>query len=118
MNELIEKWIEIGNKNPWISQAWDPPFDENSFCECKTVDELIEKFEHGNWCLGTAFYYKNLCFINQVNGGDEWLVIRDSIPFESMSCGLIIENHGREYFKQLVERMLNATEEQLINLEY
>lgn len=116
--DLIQTWVEIGNKNPWISQAWDPPFDKSMFYECKTIDELIDKLEWGNWCLGSAFYYKNLCFINQINGGDEWLVIKDDIPFDSMSCRLIIKDHGREYFRQLIERMLSATREQLVNLEY
>jgi len=31
MNELIEKWVEIGMGNKWISQAWDPAFDENCY---------------------------------------------------------------------------------------
>jgi hypothetical protein len=115
---LIPTWIRIGRKNHWISRACDPPFDKDSFYECKTLDELAEKLAKGNWCLGQAFYYKNLCFINQVNGGDEWLTIRDDLPFESISCGYIIKTRGKEHFFALVEDMLKATREQLKNLEY
>lgn len=114
----IKIWLEIGKQNQWISNASDPPFDENSFYECKIIDELIDNFRHGNWCLGQAFYYKDLCFINQVNGGDEWLTIRRDIPFDSISCGYIIEHDGEEEFRKLIDRIMKATDEQLRNLEY
>jgi len=82
---LIKEWIKIGNHNIWISEAEDPSFSINPCDECKSWEEIIEKLNQGNWCNGQAFYYKNFCFINQVNGGDEWLVIRGNIAFESIS---------------------------------
>lgn len=114
----IEKWVEIGKKNPWIKEACDPPFDKHVFYECKTVDELVEKLKQGNWCLGQAFYYENICFINQVDGGDEWLVIRDDIPFESWGCRYVITKYGEQEFRETLDRMLKATPEQLRKLEY
>ncbi|OVE79479.1 hypothetical protein BVY01_02410 [bacterium I07] len=111
----IQTWIRIGLQNPWIAGAYDPEFKEKSFYECHTVEELKEKFLHGNWCLGQAFFYQNICFINQVNGGDEWLVIRDDIPFESFTCIRIIE---KGEFDELIRMILNATDEQLRELEY
>lgn len=124
MNEQIKTWLEIGNKNIWIKEHntdpdcltyRDPAFDEKSFCECETVQELIEKFEYGNWCIGQAFYYKNICFINQIDAGDEWLVIRDDIAFESFSCQNIIKAGE---FEMCIDRILKATPEQLKNLDY
>lgn len=114
----MKSWLKIGNRNLWIRCAVDPEFDEGSFHFCETWDELIDKFEHGNWCIGQAFVVGSLCFINQVNGGDEWLTIRDDIAFESVSCGLIIEKHGREYFKRLLSTYLTATDEQLRTLTF
>jgi len=109
----IPAWLKIGNTKSWIARACDPFFDEDSFAECKTVDYLIEKFKHGNWSIGTAFYYQDLCFINQVNGGDEWLTIRRDLSFESVSCDCIIKRDGEQAMKDLISRYLTATDEQL-----
>ena len=125
--ELIRKWIQIRKMNPWISQlgsrnpedecAFEEPFGESYFYECRTVDELIDQFRNGNWALGQAFYYRNLCFINQVDGGDEWMVIREDIDFESISTLPFIEEDP-ESLKRWIEQVFKATDEQLINLEY
>ncbi|WP_145142257.1 hypothetical protein [Paenibacillus sp. Y412MC10] len=109
----IETWYKIGNKFPWIRQSYDPAFSRSSFSECMTIDTLVEKLRHDNWCLGQAFYYKNLCFINQVDGGSEWKVIRNDISFESWSCGYVIREYGEERFINQLNRMLAATDEQL-----
>lgn len=116
--EHIKNWFEIGKKNPFICKAEDPKFTEDSFTECKTLDYLIEIFKHCNWCIGQAFYYKNLCFINQVNAGDEWLTIRDGVHFESASCGAMIKYDGEEYFKLWIEDCLTASVEELKHLDY
>ena len=113
--KLIEEWVRIGQRNPWIKGAYDPSFDKESFYECKDLEELTEKFLHGNWCLGAAFYLGNLCFINQVNAGDEWLTIRNGIPFESITMGPTIRAGG---LPRLIERFKVATDEQLKSLNY
>jgi hypothetical protein len=115
--EWLLKWYELGLNNYWIARAYDPKFTLNAFFECKTLDYLMEQLKKRNWCVGTAFYYKNICFIEQVSGGDEWLVIRDDIPFESYSAGYVIEREP-DKFKEFIERVLRATPEQLRNLEY
>ena len=61
-----------------------------------------------------AFYFQNLCFINQINAGDEWLVIRDVIAFESLTAGAM----GYEEFRDWIECVFTATEEELRRLEY
>ena len=73
MGESVLRWLEIGLRNPWIREACDPPFTRKSFHRCATREELRERIWHGNWCLGQAFYLGDLCFIQQVDGGDEWL---------------------------------------------
>jgi hypothetical protein len=113
--DQIDRWIQIGLKNPWIVQAYDPPLTRACFYECRTPEELKEKLEHGNWCLGTAFYYLDICFINQVDGGDEWLTIRHGIPFESISWMIVIR---AGQFHDLLNRLLSATPEQCPRLEY
>jgi len=116
---LMRKWLEIGNKNAWIRESMDPPFNVESFCPCLSREDLQEKFEHGNWCLGQAFYYlkdgKGYCFINQINGGDEWLVIRNCIQFESVTMAAVIRD-GK--FEDFLDRIEKATDSQLARLEY
>lgn len=113
--DQIDIWIMLGRANPWIAGAYDPPFTRNSFYQCKTVEELKEKFKFANWCLGQAFYYKDICFINQVNGGGEWLTIRYNIPFESITMSLVMKNGE---FESLIERLLTATKMQCERCEY
>lgn len=111
-------WLQRGKKNLWIREAEDPPFTTSSFHECKTDGELLEKFKHGNWCLGQAFHIGDLCFINQVNGGDEWLTIKGNTPFESISFGHIIERDGIEAAQKVIDDIRAATIEQCKKLEY
>jgi len=110
----INNWLKIGNRNPWIREADDPKFTKRSFKECKDLDELIKELEHGNWATGQAFYLDDLCFIQQVNGGDEWLVIKDTFGFESITYSAMGEEEFREWYK----RVKQATDKELKNLEY
>ena len=117
---LVRGWIKIGRQNPWISQADDPPFNELSFHICGQFRELAERLLHGNWCLGQAFALENLCFINQVDGGDEWLTIRGVVPFESitMQSSRETREEAEARLAATIERIRRATDEQLRCLEY
>jgi Domain of unknown function (DUF3846) len=114
-DELRKTWFMLGRDNPWIREAYDPPFRIDSFVGCFSIEELEEKIGHGNWSLGSAFYYQDLCFINQVNGGDEWLTIRHGIAFESITFSSIIE---RGEFASFIRRLLAASKEQCQDLRY
>lgn len=111
---LIKEWIRIGQKNPWISRAVDPPFGEASFAKCASLEELYEKLREGSWCVGTAFYLGNLAFINQVDGGDEWLVIRGAVPFESITAHLMSLDEFRDWYM----RVMQASDKDLKSLSY
>ncbi|MBB4910537.1 DUF3846 domain-containing protein [Actinophytocola algeriensis] len=120
---MLDQWYEIGRGNLWIRHADDPPFTMASFSGCQSIDELEERLGYTNWSLGTAFYYRNLCFINQVDGGDEWLAIKtfwddgrpNSLAFESITFARYIEE-GR--LKDLIERLLKASKEDCRRLTY
>jgi hypothetical protein len=111
----LARWLEIGRGNIWISRAVDPPFGPLSFYECHTAVELREKFWHGNWSVGTAFVWRDLCFIEQVEAGDEWLTIKDGRAFESISWRLIIK--AGEFAGTLAD-LHAATREQCRELEW
>jgi hypothetical protein len=111
----IETWLALGSANRWIGRAWDPPFTRQSFTRCSDPAELKPRLEHGNWCLGSAFYLGDLCFIEQVAGADEWLVIKQNVAFESASCGVMIANGT---FDDFLSRIQAATPEQCGRLEY
>jgi len=84
-----EFWAEcykIGMRNGWCNGEYER-MDGNFITEedrlnkdsVSVIDDLKTLrsfFIHGNWCLGQAIIYKNLCFIQQVNGGDEWLTMK------------------------------------------
>ena len=114
-DKLIDVWLELGRRNPWIRVAADPPFTAKSFAECKSIEELEERFAYANWCLGQAYYLGDLCFIQQDNGGDEWLVIRGNLPFESISASRMVRTGS---FRDFVARVWAATDDQLRELEY
>lgn len=115
LGDPIQAWIELGQANPWICNAWDPPFDRRSFTACASLDHLKERLLHGNWSLGSAFHFEDICFIQQVAGGDEWLVIRRGLAFESASCARIIRNG---HFDDFWRRIVRASENELCTLRY
>jgi len=117
LEKYIDKWLEIGRKNPWISQAYDPPFSERSFYECSSLEELKSKFVHCNWCCGAAFVLGDLCFISQGEGIDEWLTIKQDTSFDSISCAHIIERNS-DFFDRMIARIQALTQEQCAKWEY
>lgn len=112
----LETWYGLGMQNPWIREASDPPFDYDSFAPVASVTELEERLLRGGcWSVGVAFYLGDICFINQSEGGDEWLVIKQDTAFESFS-GIPMIKSGR--LAEAVECIQRATTEQCRALEY
>jgi hypothetical protein len=111
----LETWLALGRENCWIPRACDPPFTRRSFTRCSDAAELKARLEHGNWCLGSAFYLGDLCFIEQNAGAGEWLVIKENVAFESASCSVMIANGT---FDDFLSRIQAATPEQCARLAY
>jgi len=114
-SELLTIWEQIGNNNRWIKLAVDPPFSKKCLEQCLSLKVLEENLKAGNWQLGQGFYFENICFINQVDGGDEWLVIRGDLAFESYTIRPTIKSGS---FETLFNRFKTATREQLRLLTY
>jgi hypothetical protein len=120
---LIKGWIEIAKEHSFIKDGeLSEPFGRTYFWECITIEELRTMLLKFDWCIGQAYFYKNLCFINRC-AGDNWLSIRDNIEFGNISFQNIIMGwnvmaNSYNAYEQLIERMLKATPEQLKNLEY
>jgi hypothetical protein len=111
----IATWLVLGEANRWVRRACDPHFTRSSFTRCADAAELIARLAHGNWCLGQAFYLGDLCFIEQVGGGDEWLVIKQNVAFESASCAHMIATGT---FDAFLARIAAATLEACAALTY
>ena len=89
---LVEKcqengWLKVGGFD-WQ----DDPFLEEypyEFSRTDSVDRLREALGSGNWAIRQGFCYRDLAFIQQVNGGDEWWTLKQDgktwVPFESLS---------------------------------
>ena len=77
--ELVEKcqengWLKVGGFD-WQ----DDPFLEEypyEFSRTDSVDRLREALGSGNWAIRQGFCYRDLAFIQQVNGGDEWWTLK------------------------------------------
>ena len=99
---LVEKcqengWLKVGGFD-WQ----DDPFLEEypyEFSRTDSVDRLREALGSGNWAIRQGFCYRDLAFIQQVNGGDEWWTLkRDGdawTGFESWSFGAIAQEPER-----------------------
>lgn len=120
---------EACQRNGWLKSGgypWqDDPFLEEypySFSETGSVEALSGFFRDGNWSLRQGIVYKDLAFINQVDGGDEWWTLKNAgdrgwLDFESISCGRIAERDPEE-FANLIACMHVASPEQCEALEY
>ena len=111
---LVEKcqengWLKVGGFD-WQ----DDPFLEEypyEFSRTNSVDRLREALGSGNWAIRQGFCYRDLAFIQQVNGGDEWWTLkRDGdawTDFESWSFGAIAQEPER--FERAMRDMCEAT---------
>lgn len=127
--EFIRECYRIGMKNPWCSGraaiadgdfiTEEDRLNMGSFTIFGTIEHLKDAFDHGNWCLGQAFIYNDLCFIQQVDGGDEWLTIKrfgdEVLSFESISWKPYINDDS---FEEQFSRLENATKQQCESLNY
>ena len=109
--------IAACNKNPWLAdREYDLSDYRYSFREVSGVDELRDVFMHGNWAIRSGYIYKDLAFVQQVDGGDEWLALKKENgqwrSFESISFGHILKHDGEEYFRNYVDRLVNSTVDQ------
>ena len=114
---LVEKcqengWLKVGGFD-WQ----DDPFLEEypyEFSRTESLDRLREALGSGNWAIRQGFCYRDLAFIQQVNGGDEWWTLkRDGdawTGFESWSFGAIAQEPER--FERAMRDMCEATPEQ------
>lgn len=149
--EHIKTIIKAAKKNYWISgkasiddgdpfAALEYEFKESSIHECQSLQELKEKLDGSNWAIGQCFAYGDLIFINQVNGGDEWLTMKffgdELVIFESVTFRPMIHDYQEiegEYFhtyarndkepkvncfERFIKRLQKATKEQCLKGEY
>jgi hypothetical protein len=127
--ERWEAFFQLGMKNDWMNGnaaiadgdfiVEEDRLNKNKGFIIEDKEELKEFFKQGNWCLGESVMYKDFCFMNQIDGGDEWMVVKygkdGTFSFESWSCARMIESG--EFDKNL-ESIEKATDEQLRKWDY
>lgn len=86
---MLDEWLRIGRRNPWIAEAWDPPFNDRAFALCRSPEQMARTVDRDNWSLGTAFVLADtdVCMIQQRDGAGEFLMIRGSQAFDSWTTG-------------------------------
>ena len=57
-------------------------------------------------------------FYAPITSNDEWLTIKDGVPFESISFAHIIKEEGKEFAQKIIDDIRAATVEQCKKLEY
>ena len=129
--EIKEFWKQVyklGMMNGWCSGRYamedgdyiaeEDRLNENSYTIISKLDDLYKFFKHGNWCLGNSVIHKNLCFIQQIDGGDEWLTIKnfpgEAIAFESMSFDTV----DYPEFENIIGHLLKATKDECVHLDW
>jgi hypothetical protein len=125
---LLAKLVETCQQNPWLKLDGVDFGDGELYVESDypyclerydDLDMLRAFFEHGNWALRAAVQWRDLIFVNQVNGGDEWWTLKmvgdDLIPFESITFRRIIACGD---FPAYIARLHLASVEQCQALNY
>lgn len=141
---FTQKELEkLCQQNIWLKH-WGVEFEEDPFMEedykytfMRYVDlaKLKRFFKFGNWAIRQGAIYESLCFINQINGGDEWWTIKKFpdgrlLPFESVSWRYFIDKPNMDFaigtykmpapdrFEKQIQVYLKATYEQCKNLDF
>jgi hypothetical protein len=127
--ELLDRLIAVCQTNEWL-KVGGIDFEPEGFCPESDYPYTLERFDdvemlerffaHGNWAIRTAVQYRDLIFVNQVNGGDEWWTLKvlpegNLLPFESITMRSLIRD---DEFATYVNRLLKATPEQCRSLDY
>ena len=118
-------------ENGWLragGYAWqDDPYLEDypyDIREASSMEELRSFFRRGNWAIRQGVVYRDLAFVQQVDGGDEWWTLKkigdggepgDWLAFENCSFGgLSRDRHG---FNDLIVGMSAASASECERLE-
>lgn len=109
-----EDLIAICQKNGWLKydgyEFQDGSFSEEeygyNYLRCERCLDLMNHLEHVSWAIRDGFLFKDMAFIQQVNGGDEyWTLINHNgewIDYESVTFRPSIE---RGEFYALIEKL-------------
>lgn len=115
---LFKVFFKTCQTNIWLKAVEaDYPYHLERYND---IEMLQKFFDHGNWSVRSAVQYKDLIFVNQVNGGDEWWTIKvvsdtELVPFESVTMCAIIKAGE---FSSYIEKMHKASVDACKSLKY
>lgn len=127
--DIERRLIAKAQGNMWLKTG-GADFEPEGFCcehdhkwfleEHNDPSHLVSFFADHTWGLRVSMMYRNLIFVNQVNGGDEWWTVKvlpdgELLPFESITFGPSI---ARGEFYAYLQRLVDATPEQCRTLRY
>lgn len=125
--ETKDSLVAKCQENGWLKRGgydWqDDPYLEEypyEFARIEDMEALRQTLGGGNWAIRQGFLYKDLAFIQQVNGGDEWWTLKKTgdgwLDFESWS----FEGVAKDYheFARAITSMHVATPEECKFLDY
>ena len=126
-SEECETFIEKCQHNGWLMRGgydWqDDPYLEEypyEFARLGNLDDLREYFSYDNWAIRQGVTYKDLAFIQQVNGGDEWWTLKQVddgwMSFESITFGSMVKDPER--FNHMICSMVASSPQICHDLDY
>ena len=107
-NKLTKKcqdnyWLKVSGY-AFTEEGYDENDYQYNFRSCPTRVDLYNIFSHGNWAIRDGFVYKDMAFIQQVNGGDEyWTLMKHGdqwVDYDSVTFHFAIE---RDEFYELLD---------------
>lgn len=82
--KLLISWL-LHAKNlttgeePDLGRVNSPPFDELSFQECGSIEQLAESLKADFWMPGDSFFYEDICLVNRSRDASTWLLLKGNI---------------------------------------
>lgn len=126
-SEECETLIEKCQHNGWLMRGgydWqDDPYLEEypyEFARLDNLNDLREYFSYGNWAIRQGVVYKDLAFIQQVNGGDEWWTLKQTddgwMSFENITFGDTVKDS--DAFNHIICSMVASSPQACHDLDY
>lgn len=83
-SDLIPKWVQIATRNDTIKHDSPAPLAEHTIYISISADDFIQFItSRQSHPIGTAICIDDVCFVQQSEDGDNWLVIKEQYAFDS-----------------------------------
>ncbi len=87
--------------------------------KCDEPEGITTRIYTDEYSIRNGFVYKDIALVQQVEGGDEWLALKNRpegwVAFESYSLAHMMDKHGEAYAIDLIEQLAGTDLEHLMD---